>query len=135
MEVTKSLLCDIIQPRMEELLEFALAEIRRSGYSQNLSAGIVLTGGGALLRGIDELAYQITGMPVKIGIPSAFGDGGLAPEIENPRYATGVGLIRYAMKHGEQSVTPDEEPDVPAGEQPSDRQSILGRMKSFFQEL
>lgn len=136
MEVTKSLLCDIIQPRMEELLEFALAEIRRSGYSQNLSAGIVLTGGGALLRGIDELAYQITGMPVKIGIPSGFGDGGLAPEIENPRYATGVGLIRYAMKHSEQTVVPEADAEAPTDEQQSqDKNSILGRMKSFFQEL
>lgn len=136
MEVTKSLLCDIIQPRMEELLEFALAEIRRSGYSQNLSAGLVLTGGGALLRGIDELAYQITGMPVKIGIPSGFGDGGLAPEIENPRYATGVGLIGYAMKHSDQSVAVEEEPETSGDQQQqSDKPSILGRMKSFFQEL
>lgn len=136
MEVTKSLLCEIIQPRMEELLEFALAEIRRSGYSQDLSAGIVLTGGGALLRGIDELAYQITGMPVKIGIPTSFGDGGLAPEIENPRYATGVGLIRYALKHQEQEVVAEEEESTGQEEEtPDSKASILNRMKSFFQEL
>lgn len=135
MEITKSLLCEIIQPRMEELLEFALAEIRRSGYSQNLSAGIVLTGGGALLRGIDELAAQIIGMPVKIGIPAGSDSGGLAPEIENPRYATGVGLIRYAMKHNEQEVSISEEDDAIQQGESGDKVSILSRMKSFFQEL
>lgn len=135
MEITKSLLCEIIQPRMEELLEFALAEIRRSGYSQNLSAGIVLTGGGALLRGIDELAAQVIGMPVKIGIPTGSDNGGLAPEIENPRYATGVGLIRYAMKHNEQEVSISEEDDAAQQGESGDKVSILNRMKSFFQEL
>lgn len=137
MEVTKSLLCEIIQPRMEELLEFALAEIRRSGYSQDLSAGIVLTGGGALLRGIDELACQVTGMPVKIGIPTSFGDGGLAPEIENPRYATGVGLIRYALKHQDHDIGSDDTESTEEGENasPDSKASILNRMKSFFQEL
>lgn len=136
MEITKSLLSEIIQPRMEELLEFALAEIRRSGYSQNLSAGIVLTGGGALLRGIDELAAQVIGMPVKIGIPTGSNGGGLSPEIENPRYATGVGLIRYAMKHSEQEVSNNEEEDVASQQgEAGNKASILNRMKSFFQEL
>lgn len=135
MEITKSLLCEIIQPRMEELLEFALAEIRRSGYSQNLSAGIVLTGGGALLRGIDELAAQIIGMPVKIGIPTGSDSGGLSPEVENPRYATGVGLIRYAMKHSEQEVSESAEDDTAQQGEPGNKASILNRMKSFFQEL
>jgi cell division protein FtsA len=104
MEFTKSMLCQIIQPRMEELLEFAYAEIRRSGYIERLSAGVVLTGGGSLLRGTEDLASEIFGLPVKIGIPVGCGQDGLAPEIENPQFATGIGLIRYGVRH-EQYLT------------------------------
>ncbi|MDW8221291.1 MAG: cell division protein FtsA [Bacteroidota bacterium] len=99
MEFTKSMLCQIIQPRMEELLEFAYAELRRSGYMERLSAGVVLTGGGSLLRGTEDLASEIFGLPVKIGIPIGCGRGGLAPEVENPQFATGIGLIRYGLRH------------------------------------
>ncbi|TAE29952.1 MAG: cell division protein FtsA [Candidatus Kapaibacterium sp.] len=101
LEFTKSMLCQIVQPRMEELLEFAFAEIRRSGYIERLSAGVVLTGGGSLLRGTEELASEIFGLPIKIGIPVGCGSEGLAPEIENPQYATGIGLIRYGVRHGQ----------------------------------
>ncbi len=149
MEIRKSLLCEIIQPRMEELLEFALAEIRRSGYANRLSAGVVLTGGGSLLRGAEDLAGEIFGLPVKIGIPGGVGRTGLAPEVENPQYATGVGLIRYAMRH-RQYVTIDAavqpmESGIPEiayenGIHETDghdasKVNVLERMKSFFQEL
>lgn len=111
MEFTKSMLCQIIQPRMEELLEFAYAEIRRSGYMERLSAGVVLTGGGSLLRGTEDLASDIFGLPVKIGIPVGCGRGGLAPEIENPQFATGIGLIRYGVRHQQYSILHDLEPN------------------------
>lgn len=139
MEVTKSMLCQIIQPRMEEILEFSLAEIKCSGYADRLSAGIVITGGGALMRGTEDLAYQIFGMPIKIGIPAGFGYTGLAPEVENPQFATGVGLIRYAMRNQTpQEIVVDEE--IPTliqieHETPVQKSTVLGKMKSFFQEL
>lgn len=143
MEVQKSLLCQIIQPRMEELLEFALAEIRRSGFAHRLSAGIVLTGGGALLRGAEELASEIFGLPVKIGIPGGVGRTGLAPEVENPQYATGVGLIRYAQRHKQYIIIGDDQHQHEQHEQQQEPTngygdgaiSVLDRMKSFFQEL
>lgn len=97
-EVSKSLLCQIIQPRMEEIFEFAFAEIRRSGYARELSAGIVLTGGCAQLRGAAELAERIFGMPVKVGVPSVGLDGGFAPEVQSPIYATAVGLVLFASQ-------------------------------------
>ncbi len=125
LEFTKSMLCQIVQPRMEELLEFAFAEIRRSGYIERLSAGVVLTGGGSLLRGTEELASEIFGLPIKIGIPVGCGREGLAPEIENPQYATGIGLIRYGVRHGQyltlNDIVPsnDEENGIAAAFQPS----------------
>ena len=96
-EINKQTLCSIIQPRMEEIFEFVMAEIVKSGYSNKLGAGIVLTGGTTLLRGSDELAQEICGVPVKIGIPSGITYSGLAPEIESPVYSTAVGLALFGI--------------------------------------
>jgi cell division protein FtsA len=97
-EIDKKLLAQIIQPRMEEIFEIAALEIKRSGYSKHLSGGVVLTGGGALIKGTADLAREVLGMPVKIGMPSGF-SGGLLREIENPAYATAVGLVYHGLKH------------------------------------
>jgi len=120
MEVTKSLLCQIIQPRVEEILEFVMAEIHRAGYLQRLPAGVVLTGGTALLRGIEELAQRLFQMPVKIGFPSA--RGGLAAEIAHPMYSTAVGLVLFALEQRKQ-------PPVQR------KRSWLQRLKAFFEDL
>ncbi len=98
LEISKSHLSQIIQPRMEELFELALSEIRRSGMSNRLGAGIVLTGGTTLLKGTEELARKVFQMPIKIGIPSGISYSGLAPEVESPVYSTAVGLVLYGLK-------------------------------------
>jgi cell division protein FtsA len=97
-DIYKSQLCQIIQTRMEEILQFTLSEIRRSGFSSNLDAGVVLTGGCALLSGIEELAYDVFGMPVKIGYPSKSTYVGLVQEIGKTIYSTAVGLILYSIQ-------------------------------------
>lgn len=97
MEISKRQLCRIIQPRMEEIFEFALAEIRKSGFEHRLGAGVVLTGGNTLIRGADELAAAVFGMPVKIGYPSGMTYTGLATEVESPVYSTAVGLAIYGL--------------------------------------
>ncbi|HEY4643841.1 MAG TPA: cell division protein FtsA, partial [Bacteroidota bacterium] len=102
-EIDKKLLCQIIQPRMEEILEIAAMEVKRSGYSKHLSAGAVLTGGGCLIKGTAELARDVLGMPVKIGIPTGFG-GGLVKEIENPMYATAVGLVYHRLRQNDKAA-------------------------------
>ena len=126
-EIDKQLLCKIIQPRMEEILEFVAMEIKRSGYSRHLSAGVVLTGGGSLIKGTAELAKEVMGMPVKIGIPTGFG-AGLIREIENPIYATGVGLVMHELKHRDRSTIASTIKDGKG-------KSILSRMKQWFDEL
>src|SRR5579872_6284275 len=86
-QIERSLLARIIQPRMEEILEFSFKEIKRSGFARNLGAGVVLTGGGSMINSTRELAEAIFDMPVKIGMPMGFG-AGLVKEIESPVYAT-----------------------------------------------
>lgn len=139
MEISKRTLCQIIQPRMEEILEFAMIELKKSGYLRRLSAGVVLTGGGALLRGASELAQSVLGLPVKIGIPTGFGGSALAPEVESPIYATAVGLVIDAFRRHEappvaraEEISPEAMSDT---EEPGDKKSIVARMKKFFEEF
>ncbi len=95
-EVSKAVLAGIIEPRLEEILSLALREIKRTEYSDMLGAGVVLTGGGALMDGIQELSEKVFEMPVKIGVPTGF--GGLTEAAKSPIHATGVGLCMYAME-------------------------------------
>jgi cell division protein FtsA len=97
MQISRSLLCQIIQPRMEEILEIVALEIKRSGYSKHLHSGVILTGGGSLIKGTAALAREVLGMPVKIGIPSGF-SGGFVAEVENPMYSTCTGLVLHGMR-------------------------------------
>lgn len=95
-EVSKAVLSSIIEPRLEEILSLALREIKRTEYAEMLGAGIVITGGGSLMEGMQELSERIFEMPIKIGIP--FGFGGLTEAASSPIHATGVGLCKYAIE-------------------------------------
>lgn len=130
-DIDKRLLCQVIQPRMEEILEIAGMEIKRSGYAKHLSAGVVLTGGGCLIKGTADLAREVLGMPVKIGFPSGFGSG-LVREIENPIYATGVGLVIHELKHRDRSVITAS---MRGGKGKGSLKNIFDRMKLWFDEL
>ncbi|HTU00765.1 MAG TPA: cell division FtsA domain-containing protein, partial [Candidatus Sulfotelmatobacter sp.] len=95
--LSRQALCEVIQPRIEELFALVEREIRRAGYMDRVNGGAVVTGGSAILEGIPELAEQIFDMPVRRGIPR--GVGGLTDVISNPMYATGVGLTLYGAAH------------------------------------
>ncbi len=97
-QVSRQLLNEILQSRAEQLIEMIGSEIRRSGYEGLLPAGIVLTGGSAQLPGIEDLTRDMLGMPVRIGVPGNL--TGLAEAIDSPPYATGVGLVRWGLRHG-----------------------------------
>ncbi|NOZ63135.1 MAG: cell division protein FtsA [Calditrichaeota bacterium] len=94
-KIAKELLTDIIRPRMEEIFQMAATQIRKSDFAELMSTGIVLTGGGSLIKGAAELAEEIFDMPVKLGIPKGF--SGLIDLARSPIHATGVGLILYAL--------------------------------------
>ena len=96
-KVAKELLAEIIHPRMEEIFRLVLGEIQKSEYANMMTTGIVLTGGGSLLKGAVELAEEIFDMPVKLGVPKEF--TGLIDLVRNPIHATGIGLVKYAVKN------------------------------------
>lgn len=108
-EISKNLLCQILQPRMQEIFEIIKSEIQYSGYLNKLGAGIVITGGTTLLRGTDELAQDVMGLPVRIGIPSGITYAGLAPEIENPIYSTAVGLALFGINENNSNTIKEEQ--------------------------
>ena len=81
----------MIEPRVSELFELVQAELRRSGYEELLSSGLVLTGGSAVLTGVVELGEEIFHAPVRIGVPHY--KGSLADMVCHPQYANGMGLL------------------------------------------
>lgn len=93
--ITKKALADVVEPRYEELFSLVLAELRRSGFEELISAGMVITGGAANVVGCLDLAERTFKMPVRLGVPSA----DIFPiEVSNSMYATGVGLLLYGQQ-------------------------------------
>jgi cell division protein FtsA len=90
-------LADIIEPRVEEVAELIYDEIKKSGQEKLLASGVIITGGCANLEGMPELAEGIFNLPARRGSP--IGVGGLVDVVNNPSYATGVGLLLYGYKH------------------------------------
>ena len=92
-KIPLSLLTQIISVRMKELFALIDNELRQAGFKNKIKAGVVLTGGGSLLKGCTELAEEVFGMPARIGVPLDLGSG-LSNEVESPEFATVAGLIR-----------------------------------------
>jgi cell division protein FtsA len=96
--LSRQILSEIIEPRMEEIFTLVHREIVKSGYENLIPSGVVLTGGSASLEGLPELVEQIFNLPVRRGYPA--GVGGLMDVVNNPMYAAAVGLILYGKRHG-----------------------------------
>ena len=96
--LSRQILCDILQPRAEEVLMLVADEIRESGWERQLSSGIVLTGGGALLSGLCEVAEQVFDAPVRVGYPERDRFGGLIEDIQSPSWTAAAGLSLVAMR-------------------------------------
>ncbi len=123
-KVAQELLVDIIHPRMEEIFRLAAGEIRKSEFANLMTAGVVITGGAALIKGAVELAEEVFDMPVKLGIPKGF--SGLIDLAKSPIHATGVGLILYALANRYELEGMLSEGEVGLFER------IWERMKSWF---
>ncbi|MFP4330377.1 MAG: cell division protein FtsA [Spirochaetaceae bacterium] len=118
-------ICEIIQPRMAEILTMARDRVEKKGLLPQIGGGIVLTGGGALLPGAVELAQEIFRLGARLGEPGNY--GGLVDRYQSPEYATAVGLVRFAAREG-----------GPVRGQPSDKGSgvlegLRAWMKNFFE--
>ena len=92
----RTMLAEIIEPRVEEMMYPIFDEVQKSGFADLLGAGLVLTGGTAQLPGIDELAEGILNMPVRVGRPNLDKFGGLVDVVKGPAYATVLGLTAWA---------------------------------------
>ena len=118
--LSRQTLAEVIEPRVEELYTLVQAELRRSGFEELLSSGLVLTGGSAMMRGMVELGEEIFHLPVRVGIPSYV--GGLADVVRSPRYATAVGLLLEGQSQFLQQ----------ARVQTTGMGQVLSRMKEWF---
>lgn len=120
----RRVLSEILQPRAEEIFHLLWDEIRNAGCDRSLNSGLVLTGGGAMLDGMAEIAEQIFDLPIRRGYPT--GVGGLIDHVSSPEFATAVGLVMYAHRNHADEVR------VPAG-------GALGRvavrLRGLFREF
>ena len=116
-------LAEVIEPRVVELYELVLQELRRSGMEEMIASGIVITGGSSMMRGMMELGEEIFHMPLRMGMPRYV--GGLSEVVSNPRYATAVGLILMGKQQLERQITGQME-STSVGR-------IFEKMKSWFQ--
>ena len=125
-------LCQIIEPRVEEIFSAVAHVLKDSGFSETLGAGAVITGGTTMLDGMPELAEQILGLPVRRGAP--VGVGGLIDVVKSPAYATGVGLVKYGaqkLRTATRGGTPMDVAQVSA----LDKQTALRKFGQWFKEV
>jgi cell division protein FtsA len=99
-KISRNVLVDIIQPRIEEILSLALNEIKKSDYVHLMTSGAVITGGCAMLPGMVELAEEIFNIPVKLGTPNSVKS--VTNDVYRPNHATGVGLVLYGFHNKSQ---------------------------------
>jgi cell division protein FtsA len=133
-KTARRVLSDIIEPRVEEIFAAVRKRIEDTGMLEQLSAGVVLTGGAVLLQGMSEFAEEILGMPVRIGMPT--GIKGITQLVHGPEYATGVGLVRFGAQaiYAEQPTGPSiasVPPPRPRGAAPAE---VLEVRRSGFWE-
>ncbi|MDP3425882.1 MAG: cell division protein FtsA [Humidesulfovibrio sp.] len=127
--MSKRVLAEICEPRCEEILALVDQELIKSGYKNQIAAGVVLTGGTSLIHGMQDLAEQVFDLPVRIGYPEYV--GGLHDMVNNPKYATAVGLLLYGAENrvvksggGDFRIRDDNVFN-----------RILGRMKKWFVDI
>jgi cell division protein FtsA len=123
-EVSRAVLASIIEPRMEEIFSLALREVKRTNLGQLLAAGVIITGGGALLEGSVELAEQIFDMPARLG--TVQGCNGIEGVTTSPVHATAIGLVLYGLNQKKLHLNGQN------GKRPAP--SLVGRIKDWFKE-
>ncbi len=121
-QVKRQALGAVIEPRVEELFSFVQQVVRESGYEDLLASGVVLTGGTALMPGIDELAEDVFLKPVRVAVPIY--EGSLADVMHNPRFSTVMGLLSEARLQRLRGVK--------VAQQKGNVKTILARMKEWF---
>jgi len=120
--ITQKILANVVGARYEELFTLVLAALRRSGFNDLIASGIVLTGGASKVNGLTELAEQVFQLPIRLGMPQNI--GGMIEAVNNPVYATGVGLLLI----GHQQYNQGKIEQVSLGE----HKNLWNKMKNWF---
>lgn len=145
-EISFKSLAYIIQSRMEEIFDAVIYEIENSGYFERLSAGIVLTGGGALLKHLPALVKFKTGMDVRIGYPTEHLASDAMEEVNHPMFSTSVGLVLKGFEQNDKKkVTAKiEEPKIELEdnfeeeikeEKKESKSGFMSKIKNVFTEI
>jgi cell division protein FtsA len=124
-ELSRQALADVVQPRYEELFDLVQEELNRSGFSDLIAAGMVMTGGTALMEGAVDLAEEIFHMPVRLARPQGF--NGLSELLHNPVYSCAVGLLHYASQAQSEGRVSGHEGNHSVG-------SVLVRIKHWIRQ-
>lgn len=129
-KLSRQTLAEVVEPRYDELFALVQSEIERSGFSDRIAAGVVLTGGSAKVEGAIPLAESIFHMPVRIGMPQSLKVGGMGEILRNPTYSTGVGLLLYGKQQFDEGVV-----SLPSRRQTASPSlgDVFGKVKSWFQ--
>lgn len=123
--LSRRLLAEIIEPRVQEIFSLIQREVMKSGFQDLLSGGVVITGGSTILEGMPEVAEDIFEMPVKRGLPQNI--GGLRDVVNSPKFATGVGLLKYGAKNLMKSKFPIREKNI--------YDKVRGSMRTWIKDL
>lgn len=134
-EITLKNLANIIQARIEEIVEHVFFEIKNSGYEKKLIGGIVLTGGGAQLKHIAQIFEFLTGLDTRIGYPNEHLANNVPEELSSPQYATSIGLVIKGLQGAEQAhkVT-DHQRAQSSKDKVSFFDNIFKKGKQFFED-
>ena len=124
--VSRQILCEIIEPRLEEVFQLVRREIGKSGYEDHLVSGMVMTGGSTLLPGMIEMAERIFNVPVRQGVPANV--TGLVDVVSSPVYATGTGLFLYGLGQQDRNLFRIRDDDHLFFK-------VRGRMTEWFKEF
>ena len=134
-EIAVKNLSEIISARYKEIIDLVYHQIKASGYENKLMTGIVLTGGGAQIRNLKQLAAFITGKETRIGYPNEHLGNESKDEVVSPMYATSVGLVLKGFEYAEYTNTsPQPTPPGHEGESEADTGGILDKIKEWFTE-
>ncbi len=135
-EITLKNLANIIQARMEEIIENIYYEIKASGFEKKLIAGIVLTGGGSQLKHLAPLTSYITGLDTRIGYPTEHLASKVSDEITNPMYSTGIGLVIQGLENIKKKLKNPKSSDNNKPDKIKRKffDNILSKSRKFFED-
>ncbi len=124
--LSRQVLGEILEPRVEEIFSLIYSELTHSGHEDTIRSGVVITGGSAELQGVTELAEQIFNSPARVGYPQ--GMSGLAEIVNKPMYATAVGLVLYGSKTNKKAKKfRIRDTNI--------FNRVMGRMKKWFKDI